>query len=110
MKFKAGMTEKQKIEAVQRQILVHSMLYYYFDTSVISDQRFDKIARLLVKKHQQIGPKKLASTQYGYVFYDFDGTTGFDLIDRLNKADRKRITEIACFVGHIGRKKIDGRK
>ena len=110
MKFKEGMTAKEKIEALQRQILVHSMLYYYFDTSIITDQRFDKLSRLLVRKLEQIGPKKTATTQYGYVFYDFDGNTGFDLIDRLNKSDRKRITQIAAAVGHINEDKLHGIK
>ena len=98
MKFKEGVTTKQKVEYLERFILVHSMIYYELDTNVISDKDFDKMARLLVKKIHKYGPKKIASTQYGYVFHDFDGTTGFDLIGRLNKADRERITQIALFV------------
>lgn len=98
MKFAEGMTAKEKIEALERYILVHSMLYYHMNESVISDERFDKYARLLARKIEQLGSKKIASTQYGYVFEDFDGTTGFDLIDRLNKPDRKRIKQVATFV------------
>lgn len=40
----------------------------------------------------------MAKTEYGYVFYDFDGSTGFDLINRLNKADREKIERIATYV------------
>lgn len=98
MKFKEGMTTKQKIEALQRQVLVHSMLYYNMDENVISDKRYDKLSRLLADKLKEIGPKKTASTQYGYVFSDFDGDTGFDLIDRLTKEDRKRIKQVATAV------------
>lgn len=98
MKFKEGMTTKQKFEALQRYILVHSMLYYNMDTNIISDQRFDKYSRLLAKKIQEYEPKKVKSSQYGYVFYDFDGTTGFDLIDRLSNADRAHIESIARHV------------
>ena len=98
MKFKEGMTAKEKVEAIERQILVHSMLYYHMNESVISDKRFDKLSRLLADKISKLGPKKIASTQYGYVFQDFDGTTGFDLISRLNKADRKHIKVIATYV------------
>lgn len=108
MKFAEGMSSKQKVEALQRYILVHSVLYYEMDTSVISDKKFDKAARLLADKIQKFGPKKIASTQYGYVFGDFDGSTGFDLPDRLNKTDRKRIEQIATYV--LGLYRLSGKR
>lgn len=95
MKFKEGMTSKEKVEALERFILVHSLLYYHMSESLITDSQFDKAARLLVKKIKEYGPKKIASTQYGYVFDDFDGSTGFYLIDALNKKDKKRIKQVA---------------
>lgn len=98
MKFKEGMTNKEKVEVVQRRILVHSMIYYEMNDSVISDKRFDKLCRLLVRKMEQYGPKKMAKTEYGYVFHDFDGSTGFDLIDRLSPEDRAKIERIAAYV------------
>lgn len=98
MKFAEDMTTKEKVEVVQRRILVHSFIYYHLNDNVIPDQRFDKLCRLLVKKIEQYGPKKMAKTEYGYVFYDFDGSTGFDLINRLNKADREKIERIARYV------------
>ena len=98
MKFKEGMGTKQKIEALERMILVHSMLYYEMDESVISDKKYDKLSRLLVDKLSTLSEKKIMSTQYGYVFYDFDGDTGFDLISRLTKVDRNRIRQVATAV------------
>ena len=98
MKFKENMTTKQKVEALERMILVHSMLYYHMDTNIISDKRYDKLSRLLAEKLSTFSEKKIRSTQYGYVFYDFDGDTGFDLIDRLTKEDRKRIKQVATCV------------
>ena len=98
MKFAENMTTKEKVEFLQRYILVHSMLYYYMNESVISDKRFDKVSRLLADKIQKFGSKKISHTQYGYVFYDFDGSTGFDLIDRLSKADKKHIKQVATCV------------
>lgn len=104
MKFKENVTTKQKIEVLERMILVHSMLYYHMNTNVISDKRYDKLSRLLVDRLNGLSEKKIRSTQYGYVFYDFDGDTGFDLIDRLTKEDRKRIENVAtsvlkCYLG-----------
>lgn len=98
MKFAEGMTAKEKVEVVQRRILVHSMIYYVLNDSVIPDKRFDKLCRLLVRKMEKYGPKKMAKTEYGYVFYDFDGSTGFDLLDRLSPEDREKIERIAKYV------------
>ena len=98
MKFKEGMATKEKIEALERYILVHSMLYYHMSESLITDSQFDKAARLLASKIKKFGPKKIASTQYGYVFDDFDGSTGFYLIDALTKKDKRRIKQVATAV------------
>ena len=98
MKFKEGMSTKQKIEALERYILVHSMLYYEMSESLITDQKFDRVCRLLVDKIKKYGAKKIASTQYGYAFDDFDGSTGFYLMDKLTKQDRKRIKQVATAV------------
>ncbi len=95
MKFKPGMTEKEKVEALERIIILHSIIYYEKDESVISDKKFDKLAKLLARKIQQHGEKRIRKTQYGYVFYDFDGTTGFDLTSRLNDSDRVYLTNLA---------------
>ena len=97
MKFPEGTKTKDKISFLERYILVHSYLYYHMNESVISDQKFDKCARLLASKVEKY-KSRIPLTQYGYVFYDFDGTTGFDLLDRLNKSDRKRIKQVATFV------------
>ena len=98
MKFPQKTTSKEKVEILERYILVHSYLYYHENTSVISDKRYDKASKFLVSKIEKYGPNKIAKTQYGYVFKDFDGNTGFDLIDRLTKKDRDRIRKVATHV------------
>lgn len=97
MKFPEEMKSREKIEFLERYILVHSYLYYNMDENVISDKRFDKYSRLLASKIEKYGDK-INKTQYGYVFNDFDGNTGFDLLDRLSKPDRKHIKMIAVQV------------
>lgn len=99
--FPVYWTEKMKIEFLQRVILIHSYLYYEKDNPVWSDKRYDAVAKQLVRmqeEHDRNGIKN--NTQYGYVFYDFDGSTGFDLWDRLNRKDKRYISNIAeriCF-------------
>lgn len=85
-----------RIEFLQRVILVHSYLYYMLDDSVWTDKHYDEIARQLTniqKEHTEEWLK--VNTQYGYVFYDYDGTTGFDLWYRLKQKDKQKILSIA---------------
>lgn len=95
-KFPVYWTDKLKIEFLQRVILIHSYLYYEKDNSIWTDKQYDKVSKQLVKiqeEHQTTWLEEF--TQYGYVFYDFDGTTGFDLWDRLKQNDKEQIAGIA---------------
>lgn len=92
MLFKENMSEKDKVSALQRYILVHSCLYYELDSSIIADKEYDKKAYLLVEIQKGIN---ISDTDYGYVFKGFDGTTGFDLYSKLSEIDRDKIIRIA---------------
>ena len=94
--FNTYWTDILKINFLQRVILIHSYLYYETDKTIWSDKKYDEVARQLTniqKKHTTKWIKN--TTQYGYCFYDFDGTTGFDLWDRLKQKDRRFIQNIA---------------
>lgn len=88
------MSVKEKISTIQRYIIVHSILYYAMNKSVISDKKFDEVAKELValKKQEQEAYKQ---SDYYYCMYDFDGSTGFDLYDRLNECDKEYLSFIA---------------
>ena len=95
-KFNCYWTDRMKIDFLQRVILIHSYLYYQMDRTKWTDQKYDKVSMQLVslqKQHEEGWIRK--NTQYGYVFYDFDGTTGFDLWERLNRKDKIYISNIA---------------
>ena len=95
-KFSVYWTDKLKIDFLQRVILIHSYLYYEKDSPVWSDRKYDEVAKQLTNIQKEHTTKWIKrTTQYGYCFYDFDGTTGFDLWDRLNKKDKRFIRNIA---------------
>lgn len=94
--FSVYWTDKLKIDFLQRVILIHSYLYYEANNSIWSDKKYDEVARQLTDMKKEHTIKWIKNkTQYGYCFYDFDGTTGFDLWDRLNEKDRQFIQNIA---------------
>lgn len=95
-RFPCYWSDKLIINFLQRVILIHSYLYYEGDSPRWTDKHFDEIAKQLVREqgyHTKMWIKN--HTQYGYCMYDFDGTTGFDLWSRLNKVDKKYISNIA---------------
>ena len=95
-KFPVYWTDKLKVDFLQRVILIHSYLYYEVDNSVWTDRKYDEVAKQLTNiqnKHTKSWIKR--TTQYGYLFYDFDGTTGFLLWGRLKKKDKEQIAGIS---------------
>lgn len=89
-----------KISFLQRVILIHSYLYYMLDNSIWPDSKYDEIARQLVQYQKRLTEYQIIRyTQYGYVFYDYDGNTGYDLFYRLNEKDKEVIARIAKQIG-----------
>lgn len=83
------------ISFLQRQIIVHSILYYELNTTVISDSEFDFLSKQLVELQKQVSKEELEKSQYYYVFYDFDGSTGFHLWYRLKDSDKTYLLSIS---------------
>lgn len=95
-KFPVYWTDKLKVDLLQRVILIHSYLYYEANNSIWSDKKYDEVARQLTNIQSKHTTKWIKNkTQYGYCFYDFDGTTGFDLWDRMKEKDKQYISNIA---------------
>lgn len=105
-KFPRRWSLKDKVEFLQRKIIINSILYYYRDTNFITDNQFDEISAYLVILQSQID---IEETMYGYIFYDFDGTTGFHLYDRLTENDKNYLDNIVNHILILSRKK-DKRK
>lgn len=95
-KFPVYWTDKLKIDVLQRIVLIHSYLYYEKDKPVWNDRKYDETCRQLVSLQSKHKQKDIMNkTQYGYAFYDFDGSTGFHLWDRLSDKDKRMIGAIS---------------
>lgn len=62
----------------QRQILVHSCIYYKFDSNLITDHEYDALSRELAQLIQDY-PKEFKASAYYEVYIGYDGCSGFDL-------------------------------
>lgn len=75
-------TEEQPIHAIinrrRRQILLHSVLYYTFDSPLIQDAKFDRWAHELTVL-QAAFPGDASECEFHDHFRHFSGTSGFDL-------------------------------
>ena len=98
--FNTYWTDELKANFLERVIAIHSYLYYERDNSIWTDKHFDEISKQLVSVLKCHNEKWIIQhTQYGYAFYDFDGTTGFDLWHRLKQDDKDYIQMIALSLG-----------
>ncbi len=86
-------TEVDKINHLQRKIILNSIMYYNYNKSFLTDYYYDQISHQLVELQKEYNSQKGKSvkkdTKYGYLMYDFDGSTGFDLYNKLNEEDEK---------------------
>ena len=97
MKFLQKFSEIDKINYLQRKIILNSVMYYVYNKSFVSDKYFDDISHQLVEMQKSLentGKSPRTSTEYGYMMYDFDGSTGFDLYSRLSSRDRDKINQM----------------
>lgn len=83
-----------KISFGERQILIHSYLYYHLDKNVISDKMYDKLSYGLVEMIKQY-PNEFQQSEYADIFNGFTGETGFDLLDKLTPNQLEMIEVIA---------------
>ena len=76
---------------MQRRILVNSVAYYQYEQSPLTESVDGGICRQLVilqEEYNKEGGDFVKDSRFGYAFYDFDGSTGFHLYNRLKPSDR----------------------
>lgn len=78
-----GMDRGKVLELInrkQRQIIVHSVIYYRLNSNIINDDTWNTWARELVLLQRQY-PDIAAKSAFWEDMKDFDGSTGYHLAD-----------------------------
>lgn len=109
MKTFKSLTPQEKIDFAARYVIVHSIIYYELNESVISDSKFDKKASALVKLMNKY-PTETENSEYYRAVYDFDGSTGFHLYSRLKKSQRRYLKKIARNVLRLYKQENGGNR
>lgn len=103
-----------KINYYQRKIILNCIMYYEYDKSFLTDNYYDSISHELVKMQKELDKSRRydvkRDTTYGYMMYDFDGNTGFDLPKRLNPKDYDYLNNICAYKLFLSDKKQNNNK
>jgi hypothetical protein len=92
MKFRQPFSALEKIQLLQRSILVNSFAYYEMNENILSDFQYDDNAKQLAELKNQY-PEEFKRSRYYDYFHDYCGedgthmTSGFDLLERVRKKD-----------------------
>lgn len=90
----------ERIELLQRWLIVHSIIYYEMDKNVVSDIMFDNNCRQLIEMKNKY-KKSYKNSFYYPIMKDFDGSTGFHLSDGLKKWDKKHHKYLSTIATHV---------
>lgn len=101
MKFSKPFTDLEKIQLLQRSILVNSFAYYELDQNILSDYQYDMNTRLLLELKRS-NPEAYKESRYYKYFDNFESGTGFDLTGRLRKD--KKLFKIISHDAHLALK------
>lgn len=84
MTFSKPFTDLEKIQLLQRSILVNSYAYYEMNENILSDYQYDMNTRQLLELKES-NPEAYKKSRYRKYFDNFESGTGFDLTGRLRK-------------------------
>jgi hypothetical protein len=94
MKFHKPFTPLEKIQLLQRSILVNSFAYYELNENLLSDFQYDDNAKQLTALKKQY-PDEFKRSRYHLYFHDYCSgeddthyTSGFDLLKRVEDTDK----------------------
>lgn len=85
-KFNPLWSKLECVNFLQQKIIKLSISYYEYDFNFIDDYTYDELCFQLVEMQRDCPDVHLS--RFWYMMYDFDGSTGCDLYNRLTEEDR----------------------
>lgn len=99
------LTIQERINFLQRYIIVHSYIYYELNENIISDMEYDKKARELAN-YQKTYPDLWEKSEYYKQFGDdYTGETGFTLYHDLDEKQKEIVRSIVHYIFKSKRRK-----
>ena len=92
MKYNKPFSFAERIQLLERSILVNSFAYYILDDNILNDFQYDDNAKELAELKKD-HPEDFKRSRYYEYFKDYCNddnmvyTSGFDLLERVRKAD-----------------------
>lgn len=93
MKYRHPFTPTERIQLLQRSILVNSFSYYELNENILTDYQYDNNAKQLAELKREY-PEEFKRSRYYPYFHDYCSdvenahyTSGFDLLERVRKND-----------------------
>ena len=92
MKYNKPFSFAERIQLLERSILVNSFAYYILDDNILNDFQYDDNAKELAELKKEHPEDFKRSRYYEYFKYycnddDMIYTSGFDLLEKVRKAD-----------------------
>jgi NAD-dependent DNA ligase len=91
------MTTVERIDWLCRKLIIHSIIYYDYNTNIISDKEYDKCAKeleFLLNENNSI----VSECYYHECLKDYSSATGFDLKYKLTEEHKKYLEHLAGWV------------
>lgn len=101
MIFSKPFTDLEKIQLLERSILVCSYAYYELNENLLSDYQYDMNTRQLLELKRS-APEEFKKSRYCKLFDNFESGTGFDLAGRLQK--NKKLYKLVSHDAHLALK------
>ena len=97
------LTEKEKIELLSKWIIIQSLIYYEYDSNLVSDETYDHNSKAFLELIL-VHPEVFKSSKYYHILHDFKGS-GYYIYSRLNDGEAREYENLINYVLKLQRSK-----
>lgn len=104
MNFPETFSVTERIDLLERWIIVTSYIYYELDDCVISDHTYNRNTQMLLD-YIRTNPEAFERSRYYEYFKDFQSGTGYDLYYKLSDEMKEKVEWEALYVLNMREKR-----